>query len=318
MQPTIRNMPSNTSTLRNASLVAARFGSDYGYRFDGDNVTLHASVQLVHFLEQEVQWLLQLQASPINIQSTEIAFTHVIAEVVLPPLSELTSSGEICSIASLALPPAGQGEFNLSLALIARQAEKPDELHDIAFFSRPERFLQPRLVGSTTCNLTQNEVALSIERIENPRDPANVSGTLSLELWALDTSYEGGAFNGQPLAGVILGRLTGQESWAEVSYTLPYAPPPSGSWQVTVMLREWTGASYTTRDFFNLSAPLFIASEVVAPVPEENIEPPVTPKAAAPVATAATLEKNKPAKKTAISAKSSKTSKASRSPKKSP
>lgn len=305
-------MPSNTHPLRNASLVAARFGSDYGYRFDGDNVTLHASVQLVHFLEQEVQWLLQLQASPINAASTKTPFTHVIAEVVLPPLSDLTSSGEVCSIVSLALPPAGQGEFKLSLALVARQAEKTDELHDIVFFSRPERFLQPRLVGSITCNLAQNEVTLSIERIENPRDLSNVSGTLSLELWALNAPYEGGSFKGQPLAGVVLGRLTGQESWGEVTHTLHYAPPTAGCWQVAVMLREWTGSSYTTRDFFNLSEPLLVAAEVIVPPPQENIEPPITPKAVPPATTAVTVVKSKPAKKSPTAAKPTKTTRSSK------
>lgn len=279
-------MPSRT-TLRNASPVAARFGSDYSYSFEGDTVTLQASAHLVHYLEHEVQWLLQLRASPVNTTSTKTAYTHVIAEVTLPPLTELTSTGDICSLTTHALPPAGQGEFNLSLALISRRAEQIDELHDIAFFSRPERFAQPRLGGPITCSFAQNELSLAVDRIENPRDTANVSGTLSLELWALNTPYEGGIFHGEPLAGAILGRLSGQESWTNTAYTLHYAPPTAGSWQVALMLREWTGSSYTTRDYFNFAAPLVIE-------PKPTATPTSSVAAKAPSAPASATTKKEP------------------------
>lgn len=303
-------MSSTNASFRKAPLVAARFGSTYGYRFEGDTVTLQASVQILHEVAHEVQWRLQLQASPINDSSSQAPLAHTIAGIALPPLAELTGAGDHCSLAALATPPAGQGEFNLSLALISRQAGQPDELHDLVSFSRPERFVQPQLVGSITSAFSQNEVSLSLDRIENPRDPANVSGTLSLELWALSEPYTGGTFQGLPLAGTILGRLSGQEAWSNAVYALHYAPPTPGRWQVAVMLREWTGSSYTTRDFRNLAEPLVIAtSPAVPPVepapakPAASLPPP--PAAVAPKAAPAST----PAPKTAKAAKGSKPAK---------
>ena len=53
---------------------------------------------------------------------------------------------------------------------------------------------------------------VDVERIHNPRDPNNLSGTLSIELWALPEPYVVGDFAGNALAGVTLGSLAGVET----------------------------------------------------------------------------------------------------------
>src|ERR1035438_6132548 len=107
--------------------------------------------------------------------------------------------------------------------------------------------------GTVGYRLDGNRVHLSVEHIENPRDAANCSGTLALELWALAAPYAGGSFQGRHLAGVAIGALSGQNESTSTSFELPFSSPPAGEWHFVLMLREWTAAGYVTRDFTNRS-----------------------------------------------------------------
>ncbi|MBK9990557.1 MAG: hypothetical protein IPP19_07475 [Verrucomicrobia bacterium] len=189
-----------------------------------------------------------------------------------------------------ATPPAGSAEFNLYLILVAKDSDGNTESHDIVFFDNPERFMQPRFSGQISHQITGDNLRLSVAALENPRDPANLSGTLSLELWANTEPYTGGNFKGAPLAGIVIGHLAGQENWLDLVYDFTLAEPPAGHSQLVLMLREWTGNGYTTRDYFNFALPL-----EVAPEPTHIPEPVITPKTSIP-----TQEKTSTAKGTPV------------------
>ncbi|MFA5982645.1 MAG: helix-hairpin-helix domain-containing protein [Methylococcaceae bacterium] len=116
------------------------------------------------------------------------------------------------------------------------------------------------LNGNCGYNLQNGQITLNIGEISNQRDDANISGTLSIELWALEQPYRGGDFTGYPLTGTSLGQINGQHVIAPVNLVLNYQEPTAGSWYVTLMLREWNGMAYETCDFINFSAPLIVAS----------------------------------------------------------
>lgn len=290
---------SSPSTTRTAATPFARFGPTYGYRFVADTVEINASVQTLDDSAYPLHWVLQLQACPANCTSALTHAAHLVTEVLLPPIAEHAGAPEPYALTATATPPAGEAEFNLSLSLIARQPGKPDEIHDVARFVQPERFIQPRFTGTISCNFTQDEVRLALDAIENPRASDNVSGTLSLELWALTTPYTGGAFEGMPLAGAILGRLSGQQAWSCSSYSLHYAPPTAGQWNVALMLREWTGSGYTTRDYRNMDEPLVIVNPTAAKPTVEAKATPAPKKATAKASKPATKAPAAPKTKTA-------------------
>ncbi len=129
---------------------------------------------------------------------------------------------------------------------------------------------------------SNDSVNLALHSVYNPRDASDLSGTLSLELWALPKAYDGGEFQGFPLAGVCIGCIAGQQNWANLAYDLPLSTPPSGAWIITLMLREWTGSGYTTRSHVNF--PLYVTFPIAtsAPAPAPKTPPPVKPKAPAP------------------------------------
>ena len=154
--------------------------------------------------------------------------------------------------------PAGQAGRRLAIKLVSGQPGAWDRLHDCRRLLRPHRFLQPGLTGALQVRLEAGLLELAIDGIGNPRAAGGLSGTLALELWALQRPYEGGPFQGQPLGSVTLGCLGGQQQWHHLrpSWAWPEVTPaakPQG--QLTLMLREWTPAAYVTRDWRVLDWP---------------------------------------------------------------
>ncbi len=119
------------------------------------------------------------------------------------------------------------------------------------------RQLSSSLVMGGNCGyrIEGDRVIVTIDEIANNRDVANISGTLSLELWALSQPWQGGDFNGMAVAATQIGQLSGQHCLRNCHYDLNFFAPLSGSWHLCLMLREWDGAGYVTRDTVNFSTP---------------------------------------------------------------
>nr|MBL8456557.1 helix-hairpin-helix domain-containing protein [Zoogloeaceae bacterium] len=129
----------------------------------------------------------------------------------------------------------------------------------------------------------------------------NLSGTLALELWALPAPYLGGAFAGAQIGAVVLGSLAGQAEWQDVQVELPTFALAPGQWHLALMLREWTGNGYLTRDYSNFAIPV-----VVSEAPAAGVEPAVDAPApaadavaVAPVAASVAAPELAPARKPA-------------------
>lgn len=269
-----------------SSPTPVRFGHCSGFAFDGDFVRLDADLVVTSPLEAGAHaWSLQLRAVPANAGGDvgEITLAELPCGMLSPDEhGRISISGT--AIASL---PAGGGDYALSLALA--DGEGCAGVYDRVRFERNEAFPMPRLGGTVGYAFEGDVVRLSVERIENPRGSDNLSGTLTLELWALTTPYQGGPFSGVQFGSVTLGTLAGQASWSEVAVDLPRAELAPGQWQLVMMLREWTPAGYLTRDFCNFAMPLNIAE--VSPAAER-------PTAAdnAPAASVITAQIAEPAK----------------------
>ena len=242
-----------------AATPLARLGASHGYRLDGDTVHLNASFVSADATRADAgrAWSLRLVAAAEAPASAEaILAAHVVTEAPLPPLSELTGAVENYEVAAGALAPSGKREYHLALALLAREADGAVAVQDFFAYARPEAFLQPRLVGAVGCWFeSDTELVLDVDHIVNPRAADNVSGTLSLEVWALATSYSGGAFDGTPVAGAILGSLAGNDGWHVGALHLNAIRPAADARHLVVMLREWNGAAYATRDHVSFALP---------------------------------------------------------------
>ena len=152
----------------------------------------------------------------------------------------------------------------------------------------------PTLRGNCSYRINQDRVVIEIAEISNDRALDNLSGTLAVELWALKQPYQGGQFNGTPLAATQIGELRGQHSLLNCRYDLLFQAPPAGQWTLTLMLREWNGMAFETTDYINFSLP-YAATRSAAPVAavSDNVitvrfnDTPASPDAPAPAAKAA-------------------------------
>jgi DNA uptake protein ComE-like DNA-binding protein len=131
--------------------------------------------------------------------------------------------------------------------------------------------LSPLTLDQCAYSIGNERVIISIGKIANHRDPADVSGTLSVELWALDRPYSGGNFDGVPLAGTSIGEMLGQHFLTDCRYDLIFRQPPTGTWYLTLMLREWTAAGYVTRDYLNFALPYVVETRPVVRSESDNV-----------------------------------------------
>jgi len=115
-----------------------------------------------------------------------------------------------------------------------------------------------QLNGQSGYFINGNAIQINIEEIANNRDFQNISGTISLELWALDQPYQGASFQGYCVAATELGELFGQHSLFNNQLNLDFQPPPAGNWNLVLMVREWDNGAYVTRDYINFSLPYLV------------------------------------------------------------
>jgi hypothetical protein len=129
-----------------------------------------------------------------------------------------------------------------------------------------------KFTGNVGYSYTGNTAVLTADAITN-LDASGVSGNLRLELWAFSTTYTGTGLNGYALAQYSVGELSAGDSFSMVSSgSVPFTPPPDGSWTFVMILTELTGGptdgGYDVRDWSNFTPPVLIG-----PAP-----PSITPK----------------------------------------
>jgi competence ComEA-like helix-hairpin-helix protein len=258
----------------------ARLGPAHGYRLDGDIVHLNAMFTVSDPAAHGHAWSLQLWACPEAPGTALDILGHLVAEIALPPMRELADETEHLEISGFAALPSRPGSYAMVLALVRNPGRPAPDVHDFFVYPRREEFVQPCIAGTAGFAIDGSRVVVEVERIENRRATGNLSGTLALELWALEERYGGGKFQGAPLAGVAFDPVRGQWETVALKFDLPFNRPPAGEWNVVLMLREWTALGYVTRDFVNFDLPL----DVPAPRPETLQVKPVTPQAKVPPA----------------------------------
>ncbi len=252
------------------SPAASRLGASHGYQFVGDFVRINAEI---HFSDSDLlagqPWALQLWANAANASDLTASGIKVAELAITPQNGPLLVNGDC-----LARLPAGCGEQSLGLALVTWGSDGLPEVRDLAAYAQAECFSQPGLNGKVSCDWSDAGIELRIDAIGNPRTPENLSGTLALEVWALDTPYAGGSWQGVPVAAFVLGTLAGGEQWLDCSYRAAAIRPGKAAC-LTVMLREWTAEGYLTRDFRNLPAAEPVVSDAIAAEPVVEAAPEV-------------------------------------------
>ncbi len=255
--------PPALSTVNSPAIC---LGAAHGYTITGDQAHLSADLNILDAEHAaSTAWALQLWAIDTPFAGGELPGIKI-AEIPLDPLPETASSPITIAGSTFVSPPAGVRDWSLLMVLASGEAGDFRHIHAFAHYPRPERFALPHILGKAGYRLAEDQIELTVDEIQNPRDPANMSGTLSLELWALAAPYAGGAFDGIPLAGAVIGSLPGQGRHLDLRTTAHRTPMPPGCWYPVLMLREWTLAGYVTRDYANFDPSIGEAPRTPKPV----------------------------------------------------
>lgn len=100
-----------------------------------------------------------------------------------------------------------------------------------------------RFVGNAGYTYNGNTAVLTADEIRN-FDSAGSSGPLHLELWAVSSPFDGGPVSGYKLAEYTLGQLVAGFSYSNISSgSVPFTPPPAGSWTLTIFVTEYTSGA---------------------------------------------------------------------------
>lgn len=268
--------------LRPAASHWVSLGQNHGYRFEGDTAILNAELAIEpvrqHELDRGEHWALQLWACDAPYHGGPLSGIKV-AEAAL--LLGSDRERDYLETAAFLQPPPAQRDYSMVLVLASGAGGTYDQVHDFSNYPARQQFVAPHLDGSVGYRIEGDEVVLQAEGVRNPRDVDNISGSLSLELWALHAPYAGGSFEGVLLGCSELDRLSGQSEARGIEHRVPLAQAPAGTWQLALMLREWTeAAGYITRDFCNFAGAYRVPAAVGA-------EPGAVPSAHAPIADAA-------------------------------
>ncbi|MEI7950736.1 MAG: hypothetical protein WCI66_10950 [Gammaproteobacteria bacterium] len=108
------------------------------------------------------------------------------------------------------------------------------------------------LAGSWSYQYPQGNgatVVLSVDRITNNATSGH-SGTLRMELWAFATPYAGTSQSGYQLATYQLDTLNaGASLTAVASGNISASFPPTGAWNIALLLSEFNGSSWITQTY---------------------------------------------------------------------
>ncbi|HEX5277705.1 MAG TPA: ComEA family DNA-binding protein [Fluviicoccus sp.] len=252
------------------------FAGQQSYALQEDQVLLQAELALTP-PGPCAPLALQLWAA----RADDAAVTIKLAELPVPlPQHGATGLIPVQGYAPLALP-AGRFSWLLSLAVVESTVTGVVE-HDRIRFPIPTLFDLPQLTGPVQAELVGDDIRLMLPGVFNPRAAGSLSGSLTVGLWALPQPYLGGAFTGVLLGQQDLGQLAGQTTLEPGEMALPLPLSLAGDWVLTLMLREWTGGGYLTRDYQGLPG------IPAAAMPVESLTGLPAPTAPAPVTVSAT------------------------------
>jgi competence ComEA-like helix-hairpin-helix protein len=242
----------------------------YGYSIEGDEVALNAELQ-VPPQHAGGEWSLELWATDQSYREGALAGTKIAeVPVALPtPIVPYLHQVDVRTPARLPL----QGRAYAMVMALVRRGPEGASVDAVANFAEPQLFVAPHLAGHVGYQIEGREVVLDAQ-IVNPRGDDNLSGTLSLELWAFPE--EGAASEGVRLAAAALGCVSGQHFLPAVERRVAFGEPPVGRHRLAMILCEWTAADgYVARDRRDFET----SYERRAPEPAAEARPPA-PKAA--------------------------------------
>ena len=234
-------IPQNTSRRPEQAI---ELGPRHGYRIENDQAFINAELQ-VPPQHPGGEWTLQLWASDHPYQEGALTGLKVAEIAVGLPTPLGPYLHQVEAQAPAQLPLQGRA-YAMVLALVKRERDGQTTVDAFANYAELQTFIAPHFEGQVGYQLHGDEAVLVADGIANPRLDGNVSGTLSLSLWAFPEA--GASADGLCLAAAELGSVSGQFWLPDVESRVAFSAPPVGRYRLAMLLSEWTADGYVARD----------------------------------------------------------------------
>ena len=243
-------------TLRRAD-QPIQIGPRHGYRIEGDHAFINADLQVPSH-HPGGEWTLELWATEQPYVEGPLTGLKVAELVVELPTPIGPYLHQVDAWTAARLPLHGR-PYAMVLALAQRGPEGQSTVGAFANYAEPQVFNAPHFAGDVGYRVQGSEVALQADGIFNPRAEGNLSGSLSLELWAFPASEPsepsqpsqspGISLAGVRLAAAEIERVCGRFRLPSIERQVAFSEPPVGRSHLALLLREWTQSDgYVTRD----------------------------------------------------------------------
>jgi Helix-hairpin-helix motif len=220
-------------------------GPRHGYRIEGDHAFINAELQVPPY-HSGGAWTLELWAAHQPYVEGPLTGLKV-AQVALELPTPIGPHVHQVDARTAARWPLQGPAYAMVLALIQHAPDGQTKVHAFANYARPQTFNAPQFSGNVSYGVHGSEVVLEADALFNPRTPDNLSGTLSVELWAFAES--GPATEGLRLAAAEIGQISGQSRLSAIERRVAFVEPPVGRFRLALLLCEWTLAhGYVARD----------------------------------------------------------------------
>jgi len=241
-------------TQQNAQLrqdQPIQIGSRHGYSIECDYASINAELQVPSH-HPGGEWMLELWASDHRYQEGPLTGLKIAEVAVALPTPIGPYLHQVDARIPARLPPSGRA-YSMVLALVRPAADGKTNVDAFANYAELQTFIAPHFAGQADYQMDGKEVVLTAAGIVNPRIEGNVSGTLSLELWAFPES--GAPSEGRRLASAEIGSVSGQYWLQAVERRVAFSEPPVGRHRMAMLLCEWTVADgYFPRDRRDLAS----------------------------------------------------------------
>jgi hypothetical protein len=108
------------------------------------------------------------------------------------------------------------------------------------------------LSGTCGWTITGDSIDIVAGRVEN-NSTGGSSGSLRLQVWATPSRYSGGSISGYVIGTRNLQQLSGGYSYSNISGSVSFTAPPSGTYYTTLTVEEYTGSGFVIRDYQTFS-----------------------------------------------------------------
>lgn len=242
--------------LASSASASPRFNGSTGYQFSSNMSTVTINTGMIDNIEAKNTTgtiMVKLYATTTPYKSGAIT-GYTLASFKLDALKPGQFYRDLRKVVTYTAPPA-KGTYYITLGLLeydgARYVLVDHRNMSKTVALAPLELLSISSPWSWQTSYANRTVTLSVGKVSHRR--TGHTGSLKIALWATETPYRGGKISGYQICSLAKAPLEPGYSYSNIKTTVPFTPPPDGTYFITLVLTESDGQSYKIVDYLTSS-----------------------------------------------------------------